>query len=170
MKNAPASFQRLMNRVTAGLTNTVTYIDDVVVYSNLWPDHIQHIEQLFERLGKADLVVNLPKCELGKGQVTYLGHQVGQGSVLPRAAKIQAILDVPTPNTHRQLMRILGMCGFYRRFIANFAAVTEPLTNLLRKCVKFSWSERCQIALEKIKPFCHVSPCWLLQILRFHLN
>lgn len=77
MKNAPATFQRLMNRVTTGLKNVVTYIDDVVVHSSSWSDHVSHIEQLFERLEGAGLVVNLPKCEFGKGQVTYLGHQVG---------------------------------------------------------------------------------------------
>lgn len=91
------------------------------------------MRQLFERLKQAGLVINLPKCETGKGQVTYLGHQVGQGSVSPRTAKVQAILDLPVPKTRRQLMRLLGMCGFYRRFVPNFAAVTTPLTNLLKK-------------------------------------
>ena len=151
MKNAPATFQRLMNLVTSGLQNTVTYLDDVVCYSSSWSDHVQHMRQLFERLEQAGLVVNLPKCEIGKGQVTYLGHQVGQGSVRPRTAKVQAILDMPVPKTKRQLMRLLGMCGFYRRFVPNFAAVTTPLTNLLKKGVRFSWSADCQKALEMVK-------------------
>ncbi|KAL2082452.1 hypothetical protein ACEWY4_022270 [Coilia grayii] len=158
MKNAPACFQRLMNQVTSGLTNVVTYIDDVVIFSDLWEDHVCHIRQLLERLDSAGLVVNLPKCELGKGQVMYLGHQVGQGSVSPRAAKIQAILDLPAPRTRRQLMRLLGMCGFYRKFVPNFASVTEPLTNLLRKGVKFAWSEGCQSALDKVKAILSCEP------------
>ncbi len=151
MKNAPATFQRLMNLVTSGLENTVAYLDDVVCYSALWSDHMKHIKQLFERLNQAGLVVNLPKCEIGKGQVTYLEHQVGQGSVRPRTAKVQAILDLPVPKTKWQLMRLLGMCGFYRRFVPNFAAVTSPLTNLLKKGVKFSWSVECQKSLEMVK-------------------
>lgn len=91
MKNAPATFQRLMNKVTAGLDYVVTYIDDVVVHSSSWSSHVEHIRQLFQRLGEAGLVVNLPKCEIGEGQVTYLGHRVGQGAVMPRAAKVQPL-------------------------------------------------------------------------------
>ena len=158
MKNAPATFQRLMNKVTAGLSNIVTYLDDVVVYSSSWADHVMHIKQLFERLEVAGLVVNWPKCEIGKGQVTYLGHHVGRGSVMPRAAKVRAILDFPAPRTKRQLMRILGMCGFYRRFVPNFAAVTAPLTNLLKKSVKFVWSLECQSALDMVKAILSSEP------------
>ena len=158
MKNAPATFQRLMNNITAGLANVVTYIDDVVVYSSSWKDHVVHINQLFERLGAAGLVVNLPKCEFGKGQVTYLGHLVGRGSVRPRQAKVQAIVDLPTPTTKRQLMRLLGMSGFYRRFVPNFADVVAPLTNLLKKNVKFVWTPECQSAVEKVKVILSCEP------------
>lgn len=115
--------------MTAGLDNTITYLDDVVVYSSSWADHVKHIKLLFERLEAAGLVVNLPKCEIVKGRVAYLGHLVGWGSVMPRAAKVQAILDLPAPQTKWQLMPILGMCGFYRRFLPNFTALTAPLTN-----------------------------------------
>uniref|UniRef100_A0A3B1IC10 ribonuclease H n=1 Tax=Astyanax mexicanus TaxID=7994 RepID=A0A3B1IC10_ASTMX len=151
MKNAPATFQRLMNQITAGLANVVIYLDDAVVHSESWQDHVKHLRELFQRLHEAQLVVNLPKCELGKGQVTYLGHQVGQGKVIPRQAKVQAILDLPCPRTRRELMRVLGMCGFYRRFVPNFSAVTEPLTHLLRKDVKFYWTEECAKAFDQIK-------------------
>lgn len=91
MKNAPATFQRLMNLVTSGLQSTVTYLDYVVCYSFSWSDHIEHMRKLFEWLQEAGLVINLPKCEIGKGQVTYLGHQVGQGCMRPRTANVQAI-------------------------------------------------------------------------------
>lgn len=151
MKNAPATFQRLMNFVTAGLPNVVTYIDDVVVYSCVWKDHMRTIGDLFQRLADAGLVVNLPKCEFGKGQVTYLGHRVGRGQVLPRSAKVQAIVDFPCPQNRRELMRILGMSGFYRKFVPNFATVTAPLTDLLKKGTKWVWSEACQVALESVK-------------------
>lgn len=93
-----------------------------------------------EKVQQANLVANLPKCEFGRGQVTYLGHRVGQGLVSPKHAKIQAILALPVPRTQCELMRVFGMCGFYHRFVPNFAAVTEPLTSLLKKGVKFKWS------------------------------
>ena len=158
MKNAPASFQRLMNQVTRGLGNVVTYIDDVVVFSDSWESHIGHIRSLFTRLAEASLVVNLAKCEFGKGQVTYLGHRVGRGEVLPRSAKVQAIMDFPVPQNRRQLMRILGMCGFYRKFVPNFATVTAPLTNLLQKGTKWLWSSECQSALVAVKAILMCEP------------
>lgn len=161
MKNAPATFQRLMNTITNGLNSVVTYIDDVVVYSSSWEEHITHLRQLFERLCEAGLVVNLPKCEFGKGQVTYLGHQVGQGKVMPRRAKVEAILDLPAPKSRREVMRVLGMCGFYRRFVPNFAAVTEPLTNLLKKDVKFVWTEACEHAFGGVKAILACEPVLL---------
>ncbi|KAL2081327.1 hypothetical protein ACEWY4_023180 [Coilia grayii] len=158
MKNSPATFQRAMNSITAGLSNVVTYIDDVVTYSLSWPEHVNHLRELFQRLQQANLVINLPKCEFGKGQVTYLGHKVGQGMVAPRQAKVQAIVGLETPRTRRELMRILGMCGFYRRFVPNFAAVTEPLTSLLRKDVRFRWSDQCQSAFDRLKAILSCEP------------
>ncbi|KAJ8380267.1 hypothetical protein SKAU_G00010450 [Synaphobranchus kaupii] len=137
--NAPATFQRLMNLVTSGLDNVVTYIDDVVIYSESW----QSLRKLFGRLESAQLVVNHPKCKFGRSQVTYLGHLVGCGAVLPRLAKVQAIMELLTPTTRRQLMHVLGICGFYRRFVPNFAAATAPLTNLLGKDVKWNWTQAC---------------------------
>lgn len=158
MKNVPAMFQRLMNLVTAELDYVVTYIDDVVVYSEDWQSHLEHLRQLFCRLESAQIVINLPKCEFGRSQVTYLGHRVGCGVVLPRSAKVQAIVELPAPTTRRQLMRLLGMCGFYRRFVRNFAAVTARLTALLAKNAKWVWTPCCQEALEHIKAILSMEP------------
>ncbi|XP_072182172.1 uncharacterized protein [Diadema setosum] len=114
MKNSPATFQRMMNRVIAGHDNCVVYIDDVLVFSNTWEEHVAHLRELFQRLSHAGLVVNLAKCEFGKACVTFLGHKVGRGSVAPRDAKVRAIVDFPVPSSKRELQRFLGMCGFYR--------------------------------------------------------
>ena len=146
MKNAPTTFQRLMNLVTAGLDHVVTYIDDVVIYSEDWSSHLEQLQKLFCRLESAQLVINLPECEFGKS-----GHRVGCGAVLPRFAKVQVIVELPPPATRRQLMRVLGMCGFYHRFVHNFAAFTAPLTALLPKNVKWEWTQGCQDALEQVK-------------------
>lgn len=77
MKNVPSTFQRLMNTITNGLSSVVTYIDDVVVHSSFLEEYLTTLRKLFERLLEAGLVINLPKCEFGKGQVTYLGYHVG---------------------------------------------------------------------------------------------
>lgn len=119
LRNAPSTFQRLMQRVLAGVKNCEAYLDDVVVYSSTWPDHLATLNKIFTRLREASLTVNLSKCEFGKGTVTYLGKQVGQGQVRPVAAKVQAVIDFPVPQTKKELRRFLGMCGYYRGFCRN---------------------------------------------------
>ncbi|MDJ0933722.1 RNase H-like domain-containing protein [Breoghania sp.] len=151
MKNSGATFQRLMNKVLAGLSNCKAYIDDVIVYSDTWAEHYAHLKALFARLQEANLVINLKKCEFAKATVTCLGHVVGKGQVLPRQAKVQCIVNFPSPKNKRELMRFLGMSGFYRKFCANYSTLVAPLTNLLRKDVKFVWSDRCQDAFDKLK-------------------
>ncbi len=74
------------------------------------------------------IMINLAKCEFSKGRVTYLGYQVGCRAVLPRMAKVQAIVDFPVPQAITQLMHLLDMCGIFHHFMPNL--VTVPLTNL----------------------------------------
>lgn len=77
LRNAPAAFQQLMNRVVAGLTGCAVYFDDVVIFSNTWEEHLQRVHALFDRLVWANLTVNLSKCEFASATVTYLGKVVG---------------------------------------------------------------------------------------------
>ena len=151
MKNSPATFQRLINSVTAGLDGCEAYIDDVIIYSDTWEDHLKTIRKFFERLSEAKLTVNLAKSEFARAHVTYLGHVVGQGQVKPVDAKINAIADFPRPESKKQLMRFLGMAGYYRKFCPNFSAVAEPLTQLLSKKVKFVWNTKCEMAFKELK-------------------
>ena len=146
LRNAGATFQRLMNMVLRGLDNTEAYIDDVVVFSNSWSDHLRHIQAVFERLKTANLTVNLGKSEIAKATVQYLGKVVGQGKVLPVTAKVEAITKFPVPTTRRELKRFLGMAGYYRAFCRNFSQVAAPLTDLTSPKVSFYWTPECQIA------------------------
>ena len=79
------------------------------------------------------LTINISKSEFGQAQVTYLGHIVGQGEVKPGKGKVEAIANIPRPESKKQLLRFLGMAKYYRRFCPNFSAVAEPLTQLLSK-------------------------------------
>ncbi len=113
LRNAPATFQRLMNKVLGGVSKCKAYLDDIVVYSDTWDEHLLTLKTVFERLQDASLTLNLGKCEFGKATVTYLGKQVGQGQVRPVALKVQAIVDFAVPRTKRDLIRFLGMSGYY---------------------------------------------------------
>lgn len=151
LRNAPATFQRLMNTVLSGVKNCEVYLDDIVAYSSTWPEHVKTLEEIFDRLRSASLTLNLAKCEFGKAVVTYLGKQVGQGNVSPVAAKVQAILEFPTPQTRRELRRFLGMAGYYRAFCRNFSDIVAPLTSLVSPKTPFQWSEKCQSSFEAAK-------------------
>ena len=151
MKNSPATFQRMMNQVIADIENCEVYIDDIVIYSVDWQVHIKTIEKLFDRLSEANLTINLAKSEFGCAHLTYLGHVVGQGRVRPVHAKVEAVANFPTPEDKKQLMRFLGMAGYYRKFCPNFSAIAEPLTCILSKRIPFTWNSACDSAFQKLK-------------------
>jgi hypothetical protein len=151
MKNSPATFQRLMNLLISDIDGIDAYIDDVIIYSDSWEQHLMTIRKFYERLTEANLTVNLDKSEFCHGTVTFLGHVVGQGQVKPALAKIQAISDFLVPACRKQLMRFLGMAGYYRKFCSNFSDISGPLTNLFSKKVKFIWDENSERAFCKIK-------------------
>ncbi|XP_074648994.1 uncharacterized protein LOC141904313 [Tubulanus polymorphus] len=161
MKNSAASFQRLMNKVAKGLVCVIVYLDDIIVFSTDWNEHLEQLRGLFQNLTAANLTINLSKSEFGKATVRYLGHVVGQGHVKPISAKIQTIIDYPVPVDKKSIMRFLGMAGYYRKFCRNFSSVVQPLTNLLKKDVKLFWSKECQIAFESVKSLLTCSPVLL---------
>ncbi|XP_077977779.1 uncharacterized protein LOC144433347 [Glandiceps talaboti] len=158
MKNAPATFQRLINRVIANLEGCGGFVDDVSVHSDTWQQHLQRLRKFFERLSEAKLTVNLAKSEFCHATVTYLGHIVGQGQTRPVHAKVEGIVNFPVPRNKKELMRFLGMVGYYRRYCPNFAIIANSLTSLLKKDSKFVWSESCQDAFVKIKAILTSSP------------
>lgn len=151
MRNAPATFQRLINIVLAGVPKCNAYLDDLVVYSTDWSEHVSSLRTVFERLEKASLTLNLGKCEFGQATITYLGKEVGQGQVRPVEAKVTAIVEFPAPTTRRELRRFLGMAGYYRGFCKNFSMIAHPLTSLLSPSRTFLWSDECQHAFNSIK-------------------
>ena len=158
LRNAPSSFQRLMNYVISGLEGCAVYLDDVVTVGDTWPVHLSRLSALFERFSAANLTINLAKCEFAQATVVYLGKVVGQGEVRPVRAKVMAIDHFPAPTTKKELMRFLGMIGYYRGFCSNFSTVVAPLTNLLKGKVHFSWTEECQRALDNAKLLLSTEP------------
>ena len=103
------------------------------------------------RLAEAKLTGNLVKGEFGHAHIIFLGHVVGQGQVKPVTAKVGAIAHFPIPASRKELMRFLGMAGYYRKFCRNFSSVAAPLTNLLRKDQAYVWGDDCQEAFTKVK-------------------
>ena len=98
MKNSPAIFQHMINKITANFEGCEVNIDHVVVFGNTWKQHLERVHELFRRLGSAKLTMNLITSDFGHAHVTYLGHVVGQSQVKPVTAKVDAIINYPVPN------------------------------------------------------------------------
>ena len=126
MKNSPATFQRLINSVTSGIDGCDAYIDDAIIYSDTWEEHLSTIRQFYDRLGDARLTINLSKIEFACATVTFLGHVVGQGQIKPVDSKVCAINDFPRPENKKQLMRFLGMAGLSGSFVLIFLQLVSP--------------------------------------------
>lgn len=158
MRNAPGTFQRMINQVVRGLNHVRAYLDDLVIFNESWREHVSDLRELFSRLEAAKLTVNLAKCHFAHATINYLGHEVGMGKVAPLTAKIEAIQAIPPPKNRRELRRFLGLAGYYRRFCPNFAHVSSPLTDLISPKVEFEWSPECRESFHKLKCFLTSEP------------
>ncbi|CAM4389413.1 unnamed protein product [Caretta caretta] len=134
LRNAPTTFQRLVDGLLAGLGEyAAPYLDNVAIFSDSWVEHLEHLQKVFERIRKAGLTVKAKKCQIGLNRVTYLGHQVGQGTINPLQAKVDAIQKWPVPKSKKQVQSFLGLAGYYRQFVLQYSQSATPLTDLTKK-------------------------------------
>ena len=154
LTNAPATFQRLMECVLAGLTSQecLIYLDDIIVFSTSFSDHLQRLSTVLQRLECAGLKLKLSKCHFARKEVQYLGHVVSADGVKPNPAKIEAVATYPPPTNVQELRQFLGLANYYRRFVQNYSKIAEPLHQLTRKTSKgFHWTSNYQLAFEELK-------------------
>lgn len=154
LHGAAATFQRLMNQVLEGTQGyAAAYLDDVIVYSASWAEHLQHLSEVFKRIENAGLTINPAKCTIAEKEAEYLGYVIGGGVIRPQVQKLEAIQQCPLPQTKTQVRSFLGMAGWYRRFVPNFADRAAALTDLTRKSspVQVRWTEPAKKAFEDIQ-------------------
>lgn len=151
--NAPQTMCRLMDKVipTELREWVFVYIDDLLVVSQTFEDHLKRLKIVAKCLREANLTINLQKSNFCTTEIRYLGHIVGGGCIKPDPGKVDAIWNFPVPRTVRQVRSFLGMCGWYQRYIAGYAAIASPITDLLSKHPKFIWTDKAQSAFEKLK-------------------
>ena len=158
--NAPATFSRLMDRVLSGLhwETCLFYLDDIIVLSSTWEEHIARLRQVFERLRHANLKLGAEKCTFAVKEVSYLRHRVKAEGLLTDSVLLAAIWEIPPPKTATEVRSFLGLAGYYRRYVKNFAAVAGPLHALTRKDAVFHWSADCKTVFDRLKTLLTTSP------------
>ena len=141
--NAPATFSRLMDRVLVGLhwETCLFYLDDIIVFSSTWEEHLAQLRQVFERLRHTNLKLGANKCTFAAKEVNYLGHRVTEEGLLPDSSLLAPIREIPPPKTATEVRSFLGLACYYRRYVKGFAAIAAPLHALTRKDAVFHWSE-----------------------------
>ena len=151
--NAPATFQRLMDLVLAGLqwNNCLVYLDDVLIIGRTFEEHLKNLELVFDRLRKAGLKLKPSKCDICKKQVNYLGHVVSADGIATDPSKTEKVDKWPIPTSQREVQQFLGLVSYYRRFIRDFATIAKPLHGLTEKNTQFRWTEQCQRAFDHLK-------------------
>ena len=148
--NAGATFQRVIELILIKLKNSTAYIDDILTFSKGFEDHYNHLEKLFERLRQANLKVKPSKCKIACDNVMFLGYNISDKGISVDESRIKSLKNYPRPTKTKEIKQFLGLSGFYRQFIPNFAELTEPFNRLTRKNVKFEWSEECEKSFQSL--------------------
>ena len=158
--NAPATFQRLMEVVLAGLARTVclVYLDDILVIGKTLAEHNANLTKVLDRIQSAGLRLKPKKCQIAREEVEYLGHVVSAEGVGTDPKKLEAVRQYPTPTDVKTLRSFLGLTSYYRRFVPDFAKIAGPLHALTKKDVSFIWTETCQQSFETLKKLLTSAP------------
>lgn len=151
--NSAPTFQRLMDTLLSGLlyNSCLVYIDDIIVYSDNFADHLTRLEQVFKRFEESGLKLKAKKCFFAQEEVTFLGHCVNAKGISPDKEKVSAISNFPRPTNVSELRSFVGLISYYRKFIADFATKAAPFHQLLRKNIKFMWTDECERTFDFFK-------------------
>ena len=121
-----------MRQLLSGMCDVINYIDDILIFTATWNEHIEILREVLSRLRMAGLTARPTKCYLGFESLDFLGHIVGEGVIKPQPDKVRNILAGSRPTTKKQVRSFLGFVGYYRHFIPNFAAIACPITDLMK--------------------------------------
>lgn len=155
LTNAPATQQRLVDLLFSDMeSKTFAYLDDVIVISSTFDEHVSRLLQVLDKLRQANLTVNFEKCKFFRSELKYLGYVVDSRGLRTDPDKVEAIINFPTPTNRKELKRFLGTATWYRRFVPNFSTVAGPLNKLTangKNAPSFKWSPEADAAFNALK-------------------
>jgi hypothetical protein len=158
--NAPATFMWVMNDVFRPFIDdfVIVYLDDILIFSKSWEDHVKHVRKVLDVLKKEKLCLKMSKCEFGKTSLVYLGYIVGGGELKIDPSKVEAIMKWPKPNNVTEVRSFLGAVQYWRKFIANFSFIASPLHALTSTKQVFQWGGKQQKSFETLKEKISTTP------------
>ncbi|CAF4826834.1 unnamed protein product, partial [Rotaria magnacalcarata] len=160
LSNAPATFQRLMDTVLAGIKwqSCLVYIDDIIVFAPTSEQHVHDLSIVFDRLTNAGLTLNASKCDFCRRELKYIGHLITADGIKPDPGLVASVQLFPQTTKIKDIQSFLGLTGCYRKFIKDYAKMAEPLISQLRSQQKskrplnhIEWSDKCTKAFEELK-------------------
>jgi hypothetical protein len=160
LTNAPAYFMYLMNSVFMPELDRfiVVFIDDILIYSKTDEDHADHLRVVLQRLRDHRLYAKFSKCEFWLDSVKFLGHTISSEGISVDPTKVQEVMDWKPPTSVHQIRSFLRLAGYYRRFIPDFSKIAKPMTELLKKEVKFVWDDKCEEAFCTLRALLTTAP------------
>lgn len=153
LKNSLCALLRALRTIFDGTSShfLVNYVDDLLIYSNNYRDHLEHLDTVLSKLTEAGFTINVTKCKFGQPEVKFLGHIINEHGVVPDPGRMTAMLNYPAPKNHKELRRFLGICNYHYRFIINYASYVAPLLPSLKKGNRWKWDEHKQVAFETLR-------------------
>ena len=151
LKNASAEFNRTMQQILGDLKFVQIYIDDITIYSKNIEEHIEHIKVVLNRIKEAGLKLNGQKCVWFAEQIYLLGFKISKKGIEMDQNKVLAVKEMPPPKNVKDVQRFLGLAGYYRKFVLNFAGIAQPLYALLKKDNHFIFNNECMKAFNTLK-------------------
>lgn len=153
LNTSAATWQRFIDRVIGPelSSNVFVYIDDIVIVSKDFDQHMKILVQVFDKLMEAGLTINFKKCHFCLRELKYLGYIVNSDGLLVNPEKVSAITEFPRPSSPTAIKRFVGLASWYRRFVPNFSVIMDPLHKLTAKNKPFIWTDECEESFQEIK-------------------
>ena len=153
LRNAPAVFQRLVNKVIAGMPRSkiAVYIDDLIIKTETLEEHIAIMKELCDRLRKWGLMLGLKKCFFLRKKVEFLGHEISSDGRRPASKKLEALEKFPEPKSAAEVRRFYGLASYLRKYVRKFGEKSAPLSEVMRDDKSFRWGDEQKRAFEQIK-------------------
>ena len=152
LMRAPATWQRAMNTIFSGLLwkHCLIYIDDLLIYSSTFEDHLANIRLCLTRARERRLKFRPSKCNLFMRKIDFLGHELSSEGVHTSEKKVRAIATISTPDSPKQALSFVCLAGYYRKFIKNFAEISRPIHQAVH-AETWEWTKECQVAFDTLK-------------------